>query len=53
MTDKQVGGICGAALTNLSGWLSGIWFDHDPFGCCFSASDETALNKYSVDNKIC
>ena len=26
-TDKQVGGICGALLTNLSAWLSGIWFD--------------------------
>ena len=25
--DKQVGGICGALLTNLSAWLSGIWFD--------------------------
>ena len=24
---KQVGGICGALLTNLSGWLSGVWFD--------------------------
>ena len=24
---KQVGGICGALLTNLSAWLSGIWFD--------------------------
>jgi ABC-2 type transport system permease protein len=22
-----VGGICGALLTNLSAWLSGIWFD--------------------------
>ena len=27
MTSKQVGGICGALLTNLSAWLSGIWFD--------------------------
>ena len=27
LTDKQVGGICGALLTNLTGWLSGIWFD--------------------------
>ena len=27
LTDKQVGGICGALLTNLSAWLSGIWFD--------------------------
>ena len=27
LTDKQVGGICGALLTNLCAWLSGIWFD--------------------------
>lgn len=27
LTDKQVGGICGALLTNLSAWLSGTWFD--------------------------
>ncbi len=26
---KQVGGICGALLTNLTAWLSGIWFDLD------------------------
>ena len=24
---KQVGGICGALLTNLAAWLSGVWFD--------------------------
>ena len=24
---KQVSGICGALLTNLSAWLSGVWFD--------------------------
>jgi ABC-2 type transport system permease protein len=24
---KQVGGICGALLTNLSAWFSGVWFD--------------------------
>lgn len=24
---KQAGGICGALLTNLSAWLSGVWFD--------------------------
>ena len=24
---KQVGGICGALLTNPSAWLSGVWFD--------------------------
>ena len=25
--DKQVGGVCGALLTNVSAWLSGTWFD--------------------------
>ena len=30
--DKQVGGICGALLTNLSAWLSGTWFDLDLVG---------------------
>ena len=34
-TDKQVGGICGALLTNLSAWLSGVWFDLDLVGGVF------------------
>lgn len=29
---KQVGGICGALLTNLTAWLSGVWFDLDLVG---------------------
>ncbi len=33
--DKQVGGICGALLTNLSAWLSGIWFDLELVGGAF------------------
>ncbi len=33
--DKQVGGICGALLTNLSAWVSGIWFDIDLVGGVF------------------
>lgn len=32
---KQVGGICGALLTNLSAWLSGIWFDLELVGGAF------------------
>lgn len=32
---KQVGGICGALLTNLSAWLSGVWFDLDLLGGTF------------------
>lgn len=33
---KQVGGICGALLTNLSAWLSGVWFDLELVGGAFS-----------------
>lgn len=32
---KQVGGICGALLTNLSAWLSGVWFDVELVGGAF------------------
>ena len=32
---KQVGGICGALLTNLSAWLSGVWFDLELIGGIF------------------
>ena len=37
LSDKQVGGICGALLTNLSAWLSGTWFDLEQVGGAFSA----------------
>ena len=36
-TDKQVGGICGALLTNVSAWLSGIWFDIELMGGTFKS----------------
>ena len=35
LSDKQVGGVCGALLTNLSAWLSGIWFDLELVGGAF------------------
>lgn len=37
LNDKQVGGICGALLTNLSAWLSGTWFDLELVGGVFKA----------------
>ena len=37
LNDKQVGGVCGALLTNLSAWLSGIWFDLELMGGAFKA----------------
>lgn len=38
--DKQVGGLCGAVLTNLSAWLSGTWFDLDLVGGVFKTIAE-------------
>ncbi len=35
LNEKQVGGIVGALLTNLSAWLSGIWFDLSLVGGAF------------------
>ena len=35
LTQKQVGGICGALLTNLTAWLSGVWFDLELVGGVF------------------
>ncbi|MBQ9922476.1 MAG: ABC transporter permease [Clostridia bacterium] len=35
LNDKQVGGICGALITNLSAWLSGTWFDLELIGGAF------------------
>ena len=35
LNDKAVGGVCGALMTNLTGWLSGIWFDLELVGGVF------------------
>ena len=35
LNDKQVGSVCGALLTNLTAWLSGIWFDLELVGSAF------------------
>ena len=35
LNSKQVGGVCGALLTNLSAWLSGVWFDLSLVGGVF------------------
>lgn len=35
MNDKQVGGICGALLTNVTAFLSGAWFDLELVGGVF------------------
>lgn len=35
LNDKQVGGVCGALLTNLTAWLSDTWFDVSLVGDVF------------------
>ena len=35
LSEKAVGGICGALLTNLSAWFSNIWFDTSMVGGLF------------------
>ena len=47
--DKQVGGICGALLTNLSAWLSGVWFDLDLVGGAFRKIAYTLPFVHAVD----
>ncbi len=60
LNDKQVGGICGALLTNVSAWLSGTWFDLSlvggwfkkiayalPFAHAVDASRAALSGKYS------
>ncbi len=35
LNDRQVGGVCGALLTNVTAWLSGIWFEVSLLGHTF------------------
>jgi len=47
--DKQVGGVCGALLTNLSAWLSGTWFDLDLVGGAFKKVAEALPFVHAVN----
>lgn len=46
---KQVGGICGALLTNLAAWLSGTWFDLDLVGGAFRRIAEALPFSHAVE----
>ena len=49
LNDKQVGGVCGALLTNVSAWLSGIWFDLDIVGGTFQKIAHVLPFVHAVD----
>lgn len=48
-TDKQVGGICGALLVNLTAWLSGIWFDVELVGGAFQMAADLLPFSHAVE----
>ncbi|MEL7564649.1 MAG: ABC transporter permease [Dehalobacterium sp.] len=47
--EKQVSGICGALLTNLSAWLSGTWFDLNLIGGWFKGIAYVLPFAHAVD----
>lgn len=49
LNEKQVGGICGAGLTNLSAWLSGIWFDVGLVGGAFKTAANILPFSHAVE----
>ena len=53
LNDKAVGGVCGALLTNLSAWLSGIWFDLNLLGGAFKSIAYFLPFAHSVDMGRC
>lgn len=48
LNEKAVGGICGALLTNLAGWFSGIFIPLDLIGGAFKTSAEIMPFYHSV-----
>lgn len=48
MNDKAVGGICGALLTNIAGWLSGVFLPIDLIGGAFKRAADILPFYHSV-----
>lgn len=46
---KQAGTVCGALLTNLTAWLSGVWFDVKMVGGFFAALAELLPFSHAVE----
>lgn len=49
MNDKAVGGICGALLTNLAGWLSGVFIPIELIGGVFQSVTHVLPFDHSVE----
>ena len=54
LNEKQVGGVCGALLTNLAAWLSGIWFDVSLVGGAFETIADLLPFRHAVEiQRLC
>ena len=49
LSEKAVGGICGALLTNLSAWFSNIWFDTSLIGGWFKTLTDVLPFSHAVN----
>jgi len=49
LNDKAVGGICGGMITNIAGWLSGVWIPLDLIGGAFKTTAEIFPFYHSVE----
>jgi hypothetical protein len=49
MSDKAVGGVCGALLTNLAGWLSGVFIPIDLIGGAFRTETHILPFYHSIE----
>ncbi|MGP1505839.1 MAG: ABC transporter permease [Eggerthia catenaformis] len=49
LNDKAVGGVCGALLTNVAGWLSGVFIPIDLIGGAFKTITNILPFYYSVE----
>jgi ABC-2 type transport system permease protein len=49
MNDKAVGGVCGALLTNIAGWLSGVFIPIDLIGGAFKTITNILPFYHSVE----
>lgn len=53
LSEKAVGGVCGALLTNLSAWFSNIWFDTAAVGGVFKSVSELLPFSHAVAAARC
>jgi ABC-2 type transport system permease protein len=49
LNEKAVGGICGALLTNIAGWFSGVWIPLDLIGGAFKQVAEVLPFYHGVE----